>query len=188
MPTSPGHAFWLRMRIILRLLRDRPRSARGYPGGDTVWIADLAGVGRFLTLICADMDYDKSGHWLIRNVAVDWLHAPIMDKSIACRAIGGGKFESWIVERAYTAAKLGVPRVIVTNSLFLTLRMNVTNAQPGSSFPVLKSCVISFMLDQKNAPLAYREIAVKLPATSLLVPKLSWRDAFAPFPPPVKAA
>lgn len=155
------------------------------PGGDTVWIADLMHLGRFLTLICADMDYDKPGDWLIRNVAVDWLHAPIMDKSIAWSRNAAGDLEPWIVERANRAADNGVPKVIVTNSMLLTLRLNDYNAKTGV-YPVLKRCSIAFMLDNSPAGRSYRqlEVAVPTPLPPPILRAVRWLNGFSPFPPP----
>lgn len=165
-----------------------PDLAEDIPGGRLVWIADLEHLGRFLTLICADMDYDKPGDWLLRNVAVDWLHAPIMDKSIAWYRDGKGELQPWIVARAYRAASLGVPKVVVTNSLLLTLKLNLTNGLSTSSYPVLTECSIAFMLDSAGSRLTFRQLSVPIPSKPLIVQAVKWRASFRPFPPAVPAA
>lgn len=154
------------------------------PGGRVVWIADLEHLGRFLTLICADMDYDKPGDWLIRNVAVDWLHAPIMDKSIAWSRDSVGDLQPWIVNRANRAVSKGVGRVVVTNSVFLTMKLNEYNAANPGSYPVLNRCSIAFMLDASLGDKAFKQIEVDLPCPPLTVETTRWRDGFKPFPPP----
>jgi predicted amidohydrolase len=165
-------------------VRGDPDLKEDIPGGRLVWIADLAHLGRFLTLICADMDYDKPGDWLVRNVAVDWLHAPIMDKSIAWHRNAGGGIEPWIVERANRAADNGVPKVVVTNSILLTLSINDYNARHGPH-PVYTDCTIAFMLDSTGTSKAFRQIDVPVPtpAPPPIVRTVRWLDGFTPFPP-----
>jgi len=161
-----------------------PALKEDIPGGRLVYIADLEGLGRFLTLICADMDYDKPGDWLLRNVAVDWLHAPIMDKSIAWFKDAGGEIQPWIVARAQRAAELGVPKVVVTNSLLLTLRLNVENGKSGSLYPPLTDCSVAFMLDSEANNITFRQISVPVPSVALVVQAVKWRLRFETFPPP----
>lgn len=160
-----------------------PTLREDIPGGKTVYVVDLEHFGRFLTMICADMDYDKPGDWLVRNVAIEWLHAPIMDRSIAWSVGADGKFRPWIVERAHRATETGVSKVIITNSLLLTLRSNETYKLPGSKYAPVTECAISFMLDKKDAKLTYRQISIQLPSARLEVPTFEWRDGFEPFPP-----
>jgi hypothetical protein len=154
------------------------------PGGKTVYVADLESFGRFLTMICADMDSDKPGDWLIRNVAIEWLHAPIMDRSIAWSIGADGNFRPWIVDRAHRATTVGVPKVIVTNSMFLTLRSNITYSLPGVRYGPVANCAISFMLDKQETQLTFRQISLDLPCPTVRVPAFRWRDGFEPFPPP----
>ncbi len=168
----------------------RPTCADGDPdlvedieGGSVVWIADLLDLGRFLTLICADMDYDKPGDWLLRNVAVDWLHAPIMDKSIAWSRDASGALQPWIVARAHRAAERGVPKVIVTNSMLLSLTLNETNSRPGSRYPVLDECSVAFMLDRKGTSLTFKQMMVPLPTSTPVVRAVRWPIGFSAFPP-----
>ena len=129
------------------------------------------------------MDYDKPGDWLIRNVAVDWLHAPIMDKSIAWSRDAAGNLQPWIVDRAAQALAKGVGRVVVTNSVFLTLRLNEHNAANPGPHPVLASCSIAFMLDASLGPGSFRQVEVAIPCPPLTVSTIRWGDGFAPFPP-----
>jgi hypothetical protein len=154
------------------------------PGGKTVYITDLEHFGRFLTMICADMDHDKPGDWLIRNVAVEWLHAPIMDRSIAWSIDKDGNFRPWIVARAHRATTVGVPKVIVTNSMLLTLRSNLTYSAPGSRYIPVTKCAVSFMLDKTDSKLTFRQITVDIPCPIPEVSSFRWREGFQPFPPP----
>jgi hypothetical protein len=161
-----------------------PALREDIPGGKTVYVVDLEHFGRFLTMICADMDYDKPGDWLVRNVAIEWLHAPIMDRSIAWSIGSDGKYRPWIVERAHRATETGVAKVIVTNSLLLTLRSNESFKAPGSKYAPVTECAISFMLDKRDAQLTYRQVSVHLPCATLEVSTFEWRNGFEPFPPP----
>jgi predicted amidohydrolase len=163
-----------------------PELKEDIPGGSTVWIADVEALGRFLTLICADMDYDKPGDLLVRSVAVDWLHAPIMDKSLAWTVNSAGELDPWIVKRAARAARNGVPRVVVTNSVLLTLKLNLTNGAQNTGYPVLGECAIGFLVDSSGAPptLDFRQIEVDLPCSGApIVETIEWMDRFAPLPP-----
>lgn len=154
------------------------------PGGTKVWIADLEHFGRFLTLICADMDYDKPGDWLVHNISVDWLHAPIMDKSIGWHTDKDGNLQPWIVSRAKRAGDNGVPKVIVTNSVLFTLRLNEYNARAADpNYPVLDRCAIAFMLDTRNGASQFRQIEVSLPCPDPIVESFSWMEDFVAFPP-----
>lgn len=153
------------------------------PGGTQIWIADLQHLGRFLTLICADMDYDKPGDWLIRNVAVDWLHAPVMDKSIAWGFDGAGEIQPWIVRRAKRAGEIGVPKVIVTNSMLLTLLLNVHNVRfPDPNHPPLDRCAFAFLVDSEDGASKFRQLETALPCPAAFVEVVQWLDGFASLP------
>lgn len=98
--------------------------------GESITIAELPGLGRMLTLICADMSADEPGDWVADNVGLDWLHAPVMDGSIY---LAPGNMP-WIVERAARAAARGTA-TIVTNSMTLTHWNNAANRAAAAADP-----------------------------------------------------
>ncbi|WP_426290451.1 hypothetical protein [Sphingomonas sp. TWP1-3-1] len=151
--------------------------------GEEVWIVDLPGIGRMSTLICADMSHNDPGDFLINNVGLDWLHAPIMDRTnVVIRASLSG--QPWMIDRALRAAQAGVRRVVVTNSVLFTALINETNSRPGSSFAPYARCSIAFMLETDTAGLKYRDVAVDMPPAGTIVDIARWSDGFKPFPPP----
>ncbi len=171
--------------IVPTCPEDAPDLVEDIPGGTRVHLADLDGLGRFLTLICADMDHDRPGDWLVRNLSVDWLHAPIMDRSIAWSRDAAGVLQPWIVARANRATENGAARVVVTNSVILTLLLNEHNgANPHLGYPVLDRCAIAFMLDRDGGTRTFRQVEATLPCAAPLIELVRWSDGFAPFPPP----
>jgi hypothetical protein len=150
--------------------------------GTEIWIADLAGFGRFATLICADMSHEDPGDFLIHNVDLDWLHTPIMDRTnVVMRS--AGSVQPWMIDRATRAAKGGARRVVVTNSALFTSLINVTNSRPGSPFPPYDTCSIAFMVDGTEPDLRYREVEVTMPPTGTVVDTIRWEDGFASYQP-----
>jgi hypothetical protein len=132
--------------------------------GKEIYVADLVGLGRTLTLICADMDANEPGHWVINNVGVDWLYAPIMDRSIKHRTQSGQSgrhLKPWVVDRAAVAVRMGARRAIVVNSLALTYANNdATVSRPYLPFD---RCGWAFLLDGTDTPRKYRELSAPLP-------------------------
>ncbi|HET9638701.1 MAG TPA: hypothetical protein VFP12_05805 [Allosphingosinicella sp.] len=152
--------------------------------GENIWIMDLWPFGRFLTLICADMSHDQPGDWLVQNVAIDWLHAPIMDKSIDCVRTPEGRLEPWIVDRAERALEHGVDRIIVTNSTLLTLRLNEANIRRADPrYPPVGECVVGFFIDGSGPRRRYRKASIPVDVDEPMVDAVPWLHRFAPFPP-----
>lgn len=155
--------------------------------GEEVWIADLPSIGRFATLVCADMSHRQPGDFLVRDVDLDWLHAPIMDRTNAPVATGAAS-QPWIVESAAAAAMAGARRVVVTNSMLFTALINVVNSRPGSAYAPYAACSIAFLVERRGGGLRFEDVAVPLsPASaplSTVVRIVRWGDGFQPFPPP----
>lgn len=149
---------------------------------DEVWIADLPGIGRFATLVCADMSHQEPGDFLVRNVELDWLHAPIMDRTNAPVAAGSGH-QPWIVDRAAEAVMTGARRVVVTNSVLFTALINVVTSLPGSAYPPYTECSIAFLAERDGAALVFRDVRVTMPPAGPVVRVIRWGEGFGPFPP-----
>lgn len=94
--------------------------------GDTVTLVDLPGLGRVLSLICADLGAAQPGDWLMRHAGITTVHAPIMDRSL-CWQWTGVPVHHWAIRRAHRLAWHGA-LTIVTNSMVLQERNNA--AQP----------------------------------------------------------
>lgn len=143
--------------------------------GDSINILDLDGMGRLLTLICADMSQDQPGDWLLENFRVDWLYAPIMDGSTCWTQ----KDAPWIIGRAAQAARTGRSRVLVTNSITMTHWNNrVIEAHQGEKdydFVPYSGCGIGLLLDPRKPALGFQHVVVPLSGTtSPVVEHRSW--------------
>jgi hypothetical protein len=125
-----------------------------------VFVADLEHLGRLVTLICADADFNTPGDWMITHLNVDWLHMPIMDHTTVVWGRNGKR--TWISKRAQRAAYAGHSRVIVTNSVALTHRMNAENRRNGSSDRCFSECGIGFLIDATTEDPTYSHIAIPM--------------------------
>ncbi|WP_152639831.1 hypothetical protein [Sphingobium bisphenolivorans] len=159
-PASSGHAL---------LYEDTPP-------GRTITVTDLDGIGRLFALICADMNQDQPGHWLLENVQIDWLYSPIMDGSTCWTQTGT---PPWIIDRSARAAKTGASRVMVTNSMAMTHWNNEVIDRERSSdaaYPYVRysTCGIGLFLDGSSGTLLKQHIAVPLDHSD--TPVLEVRD------------
>lgn len=153
------------------------------PGGEIV-IADVKGLGRLLTLICADMSHNMPGDCILGNVGADWLYAPIMDAS-TCWTQGA----NWIVTRAARAAERDGTNVVVTNSIVMTHWNNDANEEVARlsgtrRYPPYEHCGIGLFL--KRGPSGRIEMQhITVPTTGYASPILEsrmWRGPWAIIP------
>ena len=147
------------------------------PAGE-VELIELPGLGRLLILICADMDVDEPGDFLYVNGGLDWVYAPIMDRSRTPRRDGGR--EDWIVDRAVRAATATKACVVVTNSIPLTAISNRTNAVRKLPFPSQSECHVALLIEGGEIGTPTKEEKVGLNANSVLVVS-DWMDGWTPF-------
>jgi len=128
--------------------------------GDRLTVLEIPGIGRTATLICADMSQNNPGDWMYINAVLDWLNAPIMDKSICwATADARGERRSWIVRRSYRAARLARTMVITTNSMSLTRWVNETNKLSGN-YPSFSTVGIGLAIDGRENPPTFDHILV----------------------------
>lgn len=125
-----------------------------------VVIADLPGLGRIATLICADINFNTPGDWMLSHLKMDWLHMPIMDHSTVIRDNNGSR--TWISRRAQRAAYAGHGRVMVTNSMVLTKHINAENIRTAQSSRCFTECGIGFMIDAAKEHITYAHIRVPM--------------------------
>jgi hypothetical protein len=138
---------------------------------DTVVIMELPDFGRILTFICADSNHDHPGDWLMRNAQLDWVHAPIMDKSICwqnSRSVGHNP--PWIVRRAHRSAQISRTLVTATNSGALTHwvngaieRLHSLPTPPAFIFPRFAECGIGLAIDGSKRQLPTQHLTAKWP-------------------------
>ena len=145
-------------------------------------VLEIPGVGRTATLICADMSQNNPGDWLSINAVLDWLYAPIMDKSI-CWQIADrmNTRRPWIVERTYRSARLAGTMVIATNSMSLSCWVNQANQLNGSTWPPYSDVGIGLAIDGGSNQPKHDHLTVSIHSTSVLgtfSPTRSWK----PFP------
>lgn len=141
-------------------------------------VLEIPGVGRTATLICADMSQNNPGDWLSINAVLDWLYAPIMDKSI-CWQIADRTTtrRPWIVERTYRSARLTGTMVITTNSMSLSRWVNQANRLAGSSWPPYSEVGIGLAIDGRSNPPIHDHLTVSINSTAVVgifSPTLSW--------------
>ncbi len=145
---------------------------------ERVTLLDLPGFGRLLVLICADMSIQEPGDFLYVNGGVNWLYAPIMDRT--WRPMRDGRKENWIVARALRAARATRGNVVVTNSMPLTTVCNETNAARNIPYPASPVCHVALMLDGRDENPASAFKGVDLRRTDVVV-REDWYDGWEPF-------
>lgn len=155
-------------------------------GAPDVVVADIPGLGRVTVLICADMDIELPGNWMFANANLDWLYAPIMDKTTPLRRDRPIGSQSWIVGRAFRAAAAARAKVAMTNSMPLTEMVNRTNADRGNSWPPFETCTIALLVDGAAGDVSYAAVEVPLSSTSPVAVSLDWLDGWSSYdlPPP----
>jgi hypothetical protein len=84
--------------------------------GDEMVVFEIPIFGRIAVLICEDLGRIQPAKWLLKNMYLDWVFTPILDTSIMT--------DRWMGKHGRKAARLGRSRVVVVNSLPLTLRQN----------------------------------------------------------------
>lgn len=128
---------------------------------ERVTLLDLPGFGRLMVLICADMSIHEPGDFLYVNGGVNWVYAPIMDRTWRPRR--DGREENWIVARSLRAARASRGNVVVTNSMPLTNVCNETNAARGIDYPSSPVCHVALMLDgrDENPASAFKDVDLR---------------------------
>lgn len=153
---------------------------------ESLTVLEIPGVGRTATLICADMSQDNPGDWLSLNAVLDWLYAPIMDKS-TCWDVSDQlkKKRPWIVRRTYRTARLTRTLVITTNSIALTRWTNEAFRLGQSTWPVYDKAGIGLALDGRRCPPTYSHLSVPIDeqnvVKSFALPTSDW-DQFPKAP------
>jgi hypothetical protein len=148
-----------------------------------VILLDIPGLGRFLTLICADLFHNDPGDWLLANMQVDWLHIPTMDKSICWRLSPARP--PWSVRRAHRAVAALRTRVVATTSMPLSYWVNDENVRTKSRYGQYKACGVGLLLDGRGPAIKQNLLSADLKAPGTVVKSTSWSPAVWPaFPQP----
>ncbi len=151
--------------------------------GSEIKIIEISGLGRLVTLICADMSHDMPGDWILDNIGLDWLFAPIMDGS-TCWTQGA---LPWIVKRALRATKMSGTTAVVSNSMVMTHWNNKTIASKigDSTYPykIYDSCGIGFVSRQQDAEIVVKHVTVSLNSiTSPVLRIIEWSSTWSTCP------
>lgn len=142
-------------------------------------VLEIPGIGRTAVLICADMSQNNPGDWLSLNAVLDWLYAPIMDKSI-CWQISDRMMtpRPWIVRRAYRSARLIRTFVITTNSMALSRWVNEANLRETSAWPPYTEVGIGLAVDGGRDTPVHSHLLVpiddRLVLSSFAQPAANW--------------
>ena len=146
-------------------------------------VLDIPIVGRTVIQICSDMSQNNPGDWLGINAVLDWIYAPIMDKS-TCWEISDERNEQrpWIVRRTYRSARLMGTLVVTTNSMALTHRVNKTNNRPDSEWPQYAKVGIGLAIDGRRNPPTYSHVAVCVDKKDVLELFSHPEEDWPPFP------
>ena len=150
---------------------------------EEICVVDLDGFGRVLNFICADTSFNVPGDWLLTHLRTDWLHAPIMDQSVCWTFYTGGGIGPWITERAHRAACACHGRVLVTNSVSLSHRVNRANQAHGDP-RTFATCGIGILIDGMKRELTFSHLLVDINQGSPIMELRVWGDGWGPFPPP----
>ncbi|MER9250636.1 hypothetical protein NKI59_02295 [Mesorhizobium sp. M0598] len=145
--------------------------------GDELIVCDLAYGGRVINLICADVNENAPGDWLFAHARADWINAPIFDKSTCWTFDSRGILSSWITRRAQRAALLSNTRVVVTNSLALTARLNRCNVRRGDS-RIYSRCGIGLLLDSTGETPVAKQVLVPMDQPTPVLATETWGDGW----------
>jgi hypothetical protein len=85
--------------------------------GDAMCIWESPRLGRLAVLICESLGRTQPGMWILENMRLDWLFTPVLDRSL--------EQWRWIGQAGFQATRAGRCRVVVANSMALTLSANV---------------------------------------------------------------
>ena len=98
--------------------------------GSELVVAEIPGLGRLATLICEDLGRSEPGRWVRRHLLLDMQYTPVMDSDL--------HFARWTASTGGKAAFDGSCRVLVVNSLPLSLRQNDVNQKLGTGSVVAR--------------------------------------------------
>ena len=146
--------------------------------GDELTIFDSPDLGRSMLFICADMSSNSPGDWLLTSAGVNWVYAPIMDQSIGWKFDTRGMQGPWITRRAHRAAFTSTARVMVTNSMSLTHRVNETNQRKGDT-RIASDCGIAFFLDATDEVASYCLVRAPLENSGDVLSIVEWGAGWA---------
>lgn len=146
-------------------------------------IIDIRGVGRSATLICADMSQNNPGDWLGMNAMLDFLYAPIMDKSICWETSERlGANRPWIVRRSHRAALMTQALVIATNSMSLSRWVNQANNRNATGYPAYDRVGIGLAIDGEKRPPTFTHLLVDIDYSDEVGLFQRDRNSWLPFP------
>lgn len=138
-----------------------------------VIVFDIDGFGRLICLICASVNHNRPGDWLVHNTRPDWIYVPVMDSSTCWRNCRTSPLEKWTILRAYRAACISRGRVIVTNSMTLQDLENQENLRAThangtakkATYPVVQDPGICFAIDRRGDNALFSLTRARIPAS-----------------------
>ncbi|MGV8921695.1 MAG: hypothetical protein ACOH2R_28670 [Pseudomonas sp.] len=148
--------------------------------GTELYIIDIEEFGRLAILICADADAKMPGDWCLEYARPDWVYIPILDRSnleISTKSEVDGR---WISRRSARAAYTARCRVISTNSLYMTQRLNSENAITAK-YPPVSFVNISLSFDATSEIPKLKQEFVSIYDRGICV-CFNWGDGWAPAP------
>ena len=84
--------------------------------GDTVTVADIDGFGRYIVLICQDLQANPLASEVIRTYQPDWVFVPILDSGVGVAR--------WAHQRAYELSALSPARFLVVSSTSMANKLS----------------------------------------------------------------
>ena len=132
-------------------------------------VLEIPGIGRTAILLCSDMSQNNPGDWLSINAVLDWIYAPIMDKS-TCWEISDKKNKprTWIVQRTYRSARLTGTLIVTTNSMALTHWVNEANNSSDCNWPQYTEVGIGLAIDGRRNPPTHSHVVVGVNENNVL--------------------
>jgi hypothetical protein len=138
--------------------------------GDTAVVLDVQGIGRLAVMICEDLYRTSPGRWLGRRLFLDWMFAPIFDASI--------EESNWVHKASKPKAETGGHRIVVANSISMTIRQNNANKKAGKSKYLLDRCVIGLLIDNvfgtKKPNVTQVQLSSEGPVTQPVIRTVQW--------------
>ena len=132
-------------------------------------VLEIPGIGRTAILLCSDMEQNNPGDWLSINAVLDWIYAPIMDKS-TCWEFSDKMNEPrpWIVQRTYRSARLTGTLIVTANSMALTHWVNEANNRNDCDWPQYTEVGIGLAIDGRRNPPTHSHVVVGVNENNVL--------------------
>ena len=134
--------------------------------GEEMIVVEQPHLGRLAVLVCEDLSRSQPGRWIRANLLLDLQLTPVLD--------GPLRSGLWSVLHGGPAAHAGRCRVLVANSLPLTLRQNETNTRNNPAW-VVERCGVGLGIDVASDEPRYAIATMALNGAADRTVSLDWK-------------